>query len=198
MSTREVLTTHVYRKYEDTDRYAIDIAINNYTDIFNEWDSAPFKRRDLNPYLQNFLEECSREISMKHRLAIVFYMPITRQNSEKEEVCITGMRTHFAFNVHVLHKERKTMIHGVVRNTLIGLSFLVVAISFDQLSLYGILSQVFTQGLFIGGWVFIWEALSTLSFKNRVLNYKIREWQRLHEAPIHFKKERRTKTRSDD
>jgi hypothetical protein len=191
MRLREVLTTHIYRKYEDTDRYEIDVAINDYTDIFNEWDPAPFRRRDLHPDLQDFLEECSREITIKHPLAIVFYMPSARHSSEKEEICITGMRTHFAFNAHVLRKERKAMIRGVIRNMLIGLSLLVAAIMFDQLSIQNVLFQVLTQGLFIGGWVFIWEALSTLFFKNRIIHYKIKEWQRLHEAPIVFRKEQR-------
>ena len=34
--------------------------------------------------------------------------------------------------------------------------------------------DVLVQGFFIGGWVFIWEALFIVGFKNRSLNHKIK------------------------
>ncbi|MBP6889434.1 MAG: hypothetical protein KBC19_02465 [Candidatus Moranbacteria bacterium] len=41
----------------------------------------------------------------------------------------------------------------------------------------------------IGGWVFIWEALATIGFKNQALNHTLKEWRRFLETPIVFKQE---------
>lgn len=46
--------------------YMIEVALDQYTDIFSEWDPAPFKRRDLDSDLKLYLEECSEEIPFKY------------------------------------------------------------------------------------------------------------------------------------
>jgi hypothetical protein len=42
------------------------------------------------------------------------------------------------------------------------------------------------EGLFIGGWVFLWEAIALFVFKNRDINLQIRRYERFKEAPIKF------------
>lgn len=189
MKDSTIHTAHIYRMYEDTGRYAIEVAVDDYDDIFNEWDPAPFKRRDLDPELQCFLEECSRDIALKHPLAVVFYMPSTEHNSEKESLCIAGIKNHFALKIHVLEKKQNRVFHEVVRNMVIGIFILSFAVIFDAYPTQNLLFKILGQGLFIGGWVFIWEAIATIGFKNSSLQSKIKEWRRFLEAPIVFKKE---------
>lgn len=186
---KSIRTAHVYRTFEGTDRFAIEVALVDYNEIFNEWDPAPFKRRGLNPELQYFLEECSHDISIRHPLAVVFYMPSTELNPKKEEICLTGIRNHFAFKMHILDKEHRTIMLGVLKNTLIGILFLFLAITFDSLLVENLFLRLLHEGLFIGGWVFIWEALATVSFKNRELRHSIKECERFLDAPIVFKNE---------
>jgi hypothetical protein len=38
----------------------------------------------------------------------------------------------------------------------------------------------------IGGWVFLWEAISTFAFKNREAREKYRQYKRLSMAPVRF------------
>ncbi|MCA9356815.1 hypothetical protein KC872_01260 [Candidatus Kaiserbacteria bacterium] len=187
MKSQDVNTEHVYPKFEDTNRYTIEAAVDNYEDIFNEWDPAPFIRRDLNPALQSFLEECSRDISIKHPLAVVFTMPSLEHDLEKEAICIDDVKNQFAFKVHVLEKERVEVMHGMIRNFIIGIALLGVAVISDAQFSDNFFLDVLVQGFFIGGWVFIWEAMSIVGFKNRSLNHKIKEWKRYLDAPIVFK-----------
>lgn len=189
MHNPQVQTAHVYSKFEETNRYAIEAAVDNYEDIFNEWDPAPFKRRDLNPALQTFLEECSRDISIQHPLAIVFSMPSLEHNMSKEAVCIEGIKNQFAFKVHVLEKEKAEVMYGMMRNFLIGVTFLCVAVISESQFPDEFFLNVLVQGFFIGGWVFIWEALSIIGFKNQALKHKIQEWKRFLDAPIVFRNE---------
>ncbi len=190
MRKKTVLTTQIYRKYNDTDRYMVEVALDSYEDIFNEWDPAPFKRRDVHPALVAFFEECSSEISLKHPLAVVFYLPKSELDTEKQEQCASGLRNYFAFSVHVLDKQLMRSHKHSLRNSLIGVLFLFTAVYFDKSFDQTLFRSLFGQGLFIGGWVFVWEALSTFAFKDNSIRYKIKEWQRYLDAPIVFKKEK--------
>ncbi len=189
MNDLGIKTAHAYPAFEETNRYAIEIAVNNYDDIFNEWDRAPFERRGLDPELQCFLEECSRDIALAHPLAIVFYMPTSEHDTKKETLCAAGIRNQFALKIHVLNKELHGVMIGVLRNFLIGISFLFISFLYAETLNTTLSLQVLGAGLSIGGWVFIWEALATIGFKNRLLHHTIKEWGRFLDAPIVFKKE---------
>jgi len=189
MNDLEIKTAHAYPKFEDTNRYTIEIAVDNYDDIFNEWDRAPFERRGLDPELQCFLEECSRDISLAHQLAVVFSLPTIEHDVETEVRCIAGVRNQFALKIHVLNKERQEIMIGVLRNFLIGIGLLFISLLYTSFFAKSLSLQVLGAGLSIGGWVFIWEAFATIGFKNRTLNHTITEWRRFLDAPIVFKKE---------
>ncbi len=191
MKKKAILTTQIYRKYNDTDRYMVEVALDSYEEIFNEWDPAPFKRRDVHPALVAFFEECSSEISLRHPLAIAFYLPKRELDSETQERCASGLRNYFAFSVHVLYKQLARSHKHTLRNAAIGGIFLFIATFFDKAFEHSVLPSVFGQGLFIGGWVFVWEALSTFAFKDNSIRYKIKEWERFLDAPIVFKKEKK-------
>lgn len=191
MTKKKNRTAQVYRKFEDTDRYMIEVALDNYEDIFNAWDPAPFKRRDIHPDLSDFLEECSTEISLKHGLAIVFYVPKHEIDLEKQQKCIEGLHNFFLFNKYLVEKHIRHAQQKALTYLTIGLVFLAVAILFDGQLEKTVLSGVFGQGLFIGGWVFVWETFSTLAFKNAIPKQHLLEWKRFLDAPIVFKKERR-------
>ena len=183
--------TQVYRKHENTDRILIEVALDRYEDIFNEWDPAPFKRRDIDPDLRSFFEECSREISLRHPLAIAFFLPKAELDYEKQEKCVEGLRNFFIFNRHLAEKRIRLSLKSALRYFLIGIIFLVIATVFENFFEKSVLSGVLGQGLFIGGWVFIWEAFSIAIFKNKTAQYRIKEWDRFLDAPVIFKKERK-------
>lgn len=189
--SRRSQTSQIYRKFEDTDRLMIEVALDNYEDIFNEWDPTPFKRRDIDPDLRTFFEECSDEISLKHDIAIVFFLPKGEIDMEKQEKCVEGLHNFFRFNKYLVEKEMVRSRKNAVKHVLIGIVFLVIAVLFEHQFEKDVLFDILGQGLFIGGWVFAWEAVSTVAFRHSELLYSIREWERFLDAPIAFKKERR-------
>ncbi|HEY9585026.1 MAG TPA: hypothetical protein VJJ02_00320 [Candidatus Paceibacterota bacterium] len=181
----------IYRKYENTDRRLIEVALDKYEDIFNEWDPAPFKRRDIDPDLRTFLEECSEEISLRHPIAIAFYLPKGALDHEKQEKCVQGLHNFFIFNKHLTKKELWLSYQNALRYVFIGLVFLATAVLFERQLEKTILFELLDQGLFVGGWVFIWEALTIVAFRNQKLKHRIAEWDRFLDALIVFKKERK-------
>jgi hypothetical protein len=188
---RRSQTSQIYRKFEDTDRLMIEVALDNYEDIFNEWDPTPFKRRDIDPDLRTFFEECSEEISLKHKIAVVFFLPKGESDKEKQLKCVEGLHNFFRFNKYLVEKEMVRSRKNALKHLLIGVIFLAIAVLFEHQFEKAVLFDILGQGLFIGGWVFAWEAVSTVAFRHSELLYSIREWDRFLDAPIAFKKERR-------
>ncbi len=193
--TKRSQTAQIYRKFEDTERLMIEVALDNYEDIFNEWDPAPFKRRDIDPDLRTFFEECSEEISLKHKIAVAFFLPKGEIDMEKQQKCVEGLHNFFRFNKYLSEKEIVRSWRSALKHFLIGMLFLVIAVLFEHQFEKDVLFDILGQGLFIGGWVFVWEAVSTIAFKHHELQYGILEWERFLDAPIVFKKERKTEKR---
>lgn len=184
-------TAQIYRKFEETNRLMIEVALDNYEDMFSEWDPAPFKRRAIDPDLRTFLEECSEEISLRHKIAIAFFIPKAEIDPEKQQKCEEGLRNFFQFNHYLAEKELRASRESALKYSIFGVAFLAIAVAFEHELEANVLFGIFGQGLFIGGWVFVWEALSLLAFKNLELVYAIKEWERFLDAPIVFKKERK-------
>ena len=125
-------TAKIYRPFEDTERLMIEVSLDKYEDLFNEWDPAPFKRRDIDPDLRTFLEECSDEIGLKYPLAVVFYLPKGELDLEKQQKCIESLRSFFRFNHYLALKSRRNSRRDALRYFVIGAIFLSIAVGFDH------------------------------------------------------------------
>jgi len=55
----EKVLEKIYERDKDTGAFIISVAIEKYVDVFNELDSAPWRRRVLDHDLRMFLEDCS-------------------------------------------------------------------------------------------------------------------------------------------
>ncbi len=190
-SRKKKKNTQIYRTLPDTNRLAIEVSLDKYEDIFNEWDPAPFKRRDIDPDLRTFFEECSEEISLERSIAVVFFLPKGEIDHEKQKKCIEGLQNFFQFNHYLAKKTLSKSNRSALNHLGIGMLFLTVAVLFEHQFDKAVLSGILGQGLFIGGWVFVWEMFTRLAFRNTDLKHDMREWERFMDAPIVFKKERR-------
>lgn len=83
-----------------TDDYIIEIALNSYDDIFNNWDSSVYNIRDLDSSLKSFLEECSFDIDLRSKVTLRFQMQDESQNQNTEKTVIAGLRNFFNYRLH--------------------------------------------------------------------------------------------------
>ena len=176
----------IYERDEATNGFIISVAIEKYADIFNELDPAPFRKRDLDSDLRAYLEESSLDIPLKHRIILQFNMANDPKETEKEGRIEAGLKTYFTFVRNELEtKIRKSREKSAIYTIA---SFLLLATSyFLRTSLTGgaFLTTLF-EGITIVGWVFLWEAISTLLFKNRDIRQRFGHYKRFSNAPIVF------------
>ena len=178
----------IYSCNPATGAYLIEVSLDKYEDLFNEWDPAPFKRRDMDPDLHNFLETCESDIPDHEAIEIHFVLPAAVENTLKEENARTGLSNYFAYEMASLHGDLRREIKrsGMYLLIAIGLLFLATLLGRVTQAPFGF--SVLKEGITIGAWVFTWEAISTFFFRRfKMIRHK-KQWARLSRCPVYFQK----------
>lgn len=89
----------IYKIDESTKLYMIEIALDHYVNVFNKWDPAPFKRRDLDPDLQLYLEGSSEEIPLHYPIELCFTVPEKARDNQLEKEVEDGLKKSFVFKM---------------------------------------------------------------------------------------------------
>lgn len=174
----------IYRFDRAANRYHIDIAIDYYRDVYNEWDFAPFRNRDLDRNFMEYLEECSREIPLRGGLAVTFFMPRDIRDPVKEERSMAGLRNYFHYELLKARGRRRRYYRRFALYLLFGVAFLAGAYGARTLLGGPFPASVLPEGLVIGGWVLFWEAFTIIFFRSRDVTERIGHLRRFAEARI--------------
>ena len=192
MNKRDRIFNETYKIDEATNLHMIEVAIAQYSDIFNEWDSAPFKRRDLDPDLQLYLETNSNEIPVEYSVELCFTVPVGTRDEFMEEESRNGIQNGFISKRYFLSKDIKKTNTRMFWFVLTGFLCLWVAKVLAGRVSQADLPSILLEGLAISGWVFLWEAVSLFFFKNRELYDRYKNYKRLQNAPVIFREQEGT------
>jgi hypothetical protein len=186
MTRKNDFFNEVYSIDKANNAYMIEAALDHYTDIFSEWDPAPFKRRELDPDLQFYLESSADEIPAKHSIEVCFTLPPGTRDHAMEQEVKAGLRNSVDFKLYLFRKEIRLINTRTFRYVIAGLGTLLVARLITEPAEANVFTSVLTEGLFIGGWVFLWEAVSLFFFSNRDLYNRYRTYKRLRGSEVIF------------
>lgn len=174
----------IYRFDKDSNSYNIDIGIDFYRDLYSDWDFAPIHNRDIDGDLMDFIEDCSREIPVSSGICINFFLPKKMYNKKREEKSIIGLKNFFNYSIRGLLFKRREMIQSTIIYGTIGSLFLILGFFLQSVLTNVFLSEFLPEGLFIGGWVLIWEIFSIIFFQLRSLGKRIKSYKRLLDSKI--------------
>lgn len=176
----------IYKK-NSSGAYIIEISLNHYSELFNSWDAAPFKNKDLDYELKVYLEECSFDIPLRHKIQIWLYLPKKQRNKTLEKNAISGLKNYFRLTIldqnRNIFKQRKN-IFSFFSSAII---FWTMAIPLQKFATDNFLLELLSEGLFLGGWVMGWELFSLIIFQRRELRHKLKSYQRFQDSKIEFK-----------
>jgi len=151
--------------YDETDKsYLIDLSLDKYEEIFNDWDAGPLKKKAMNPELETYLDETAYEIPLKHKIKIVFALPANVEDNQKESIIKDVFKNYYRAMNHFLTRDMKTSYRKMAIYIMLGFIFIVTSTLMDYLLDATILKDILSQGIFIGGWVLMWEAFSLFFF----------------------------------
>ena len=177
----------LFRYNKEKNAFIIDISIDYYKDLYNEWDFSPFKRRDLDTDLVTFIEESSEEIPLKYKIIINFFMPKDMMDIDKEKRSKAGLKNYFKYMLYKVQGERVKYRHRAYKYAFTGSVLVLIAIFFQRILERWIYLSILPEGFFIGGWVFMWEVFTILFFQNADRKVKVKEYKRLIRAEVNYK-----------
>lgn len=176
-----------YRKNQETGRYIIDIALDEYLDFFHEWDNTSFKRRDMHSELAEFLDMCSEDIPIKKDIEIHFCVGKQLQNPEEEKLIRQSYEHYYDFFGKVKEKKIRSNFQSSLALAVIGIVLILINSVLVKDLPHELWYEVPLKGLYIGGYVFFWEALYNGYFGSKELMSRKKTLKRLKRATLHFK-----------
>ncbi|MBN2852306.1 MAG: hypothetical protein JXQ23_06160 [Clostridia bacterium] len=177
----------IYPYNDELGGYIIDVQLDDYRDAYSVWDFSPFTNRDLDEDLMKYLLECSYEIPLKYSIIINYHILNQKQNQIREDKSIKGMYNYFKYGIRKLINYRIGVVRDSIAFFIAGSVLLILGAYLKKVLNDTILFEVLSEGLFIGGWVMIWEMFSTWFFDVRKATRKIKHLKRLQESTIKFK-----------
>lgn len=177
----------IYEKNLDTGNYIIPISLDKYNDVFNDWDNAPFKKRDMDPDLADFLEDCSEDIPFKYGVDVCFYISQQGKDENREQALISGFKNYYYYYYMSETKFLKESYKKILKYIVMSFSFLIIIFLSTGVHKENILVSTVKEGILIGAWVFLWEAISFFFFKKVDVTEKIKKYKRFKECSIYFK-----------
>ncbi|MBN1410192.1 MAG: hypothetical protein JW969_05055 [Spirochaetales bacterium] len=165
----------------------IDIRIDFYREIYNEWDFSPMVNRDLDDDLLEYIESSAEEIPQKYSLCIVFNIPRNLKDADKEEKSIKGFHYFFTYQIRRIKIERKKNFRSAFMYGFFGLVLIFIAYFLRQASFNIPFFDVIIEGFFIGGWVLFWELFSSIFFKHRNIIHRKNTLERLMKSTIMYR-----------
>jgi len=170
-------------KYDDSKKlFVVEISLDYYLELFNAWDAATLRKRDLDPELVAYLENVAEDIPLKENLQVNFIMPKRVFNEKTEYTSRQVFINYFSHMIHLNRRDMKKTVRQSIIYMITGFFFITIAYLTQGIS--NVPFEIFSQGLFIGGWVFIWEAISGIFFKLSSLRNTIKRYQRFVDSEI--------------
>lgn len=161
---KKTLLKNIY-KYDDKKKeFIIDIALNSYKELFNDWDASPTWKKDLDPDLVKYLEASSFDIPKKNNIRINFVLPFETEIEKSEEKVLRGINNYFKSELYFIRVELKHNFRKILAFILLGFTFITTAYFVQNQSTIPFGFDVLIEGVFIGGWVLLWEAFSLFFF----------------------------------
>lgn len=186
MRGKRVTTKAMYNYDSESDAYYIDVRVRDYTDLFNKWDFSPYHEKDLEPELVEYLVDCFQEIPVVSNVVVSFHLPKAVYDPNMEEQFTRSIYYHLSYGRSQLELEKQAVLQDTLLYTGYGIAFVVLAQSLSKLLDGLILISIVSEGLFVGGWVLLWEAFSQVFFRNRRLKKEREMNRRLQNATYRF------------
>jgi hypothetical protein len=184
---KTIKLSQIYAYDEEDECYVVPISLDSYDELFNGWDAAPTKRRNLEVDLLDFLEEVAYDIPMSQSIKLVFQLPLETKDIKKEEIATEGIYNNFRMINHFISKEFAKNNRKILTYLAIGVIFLSISYLFQtDLNLVFPLS-ILVDGFFIGGWVMFWEAFSLFFFIGSELRNRRKRYNRYSNSKMEFK-----------
>jgi hypothetical protein len=141
----------------------IDIKLQTVEQLFDNRDPAPFRERDLDPDLADYLLDAGEDLFTEDKLRVVFWLDKPCPPVEIEE----AFRAHFEYTIERIRRLRRRRRRTGQVSLTIGIVIVIALIALSQFvgtAIGGSLGAGLREGLVISCWVVMWRPIETLIY----------------------------------
>lgn len=161
----------------------IDVRVGTVQHLFDNRDPAPFRERDLDPDLSEYLVDSGEDLFGRERFRVVFWLDKPCRPGELEQ----AFRAHFEDMIARIRRTRRQHRRTGQVALLLAIILVVALLSLAQFIasiLPGSLGTGLKEGLVISSWVVMWRPIETILYDWIPTRHQRRVASRLLEAPI--------------
>jgi hypothetical protein len=161
--------------------HCVDIRLNTIEQLFDNRDPAPFRERDLDPDLVEYLVAAAEDLAPLGKFKVVFWIA---QQCVPEEVQ-TGYQAHFAYELERIDRRKRRQRRTGQVALVLGLVLLAVLLSISELLSPSASRavRILREGLAILSWVVMWRPVEALIYDWLPIRRERKTMERLREAP---------------
>ncbi len=147
----------------ETESQAIQIRVDEVSQLFNSLDPFPFRERDLDDDAQEYIVGWARELPRNLPLRIVVHLPGRQAESEAARGLEQSLQRFFAYRADMIGRDLNELFRVGRLSLAIGLAALGLCLAAGQVITgrfgTGYLARFLEEGLIIVGWVANWKPL---------------------------------------
>ena len=166
----------------------IEVRVAELSQLFNPIDPAPFRDRDLDPKVEEFIVDWAREAPREMPLGLLVRLDRPAGPADEADQLKDAVHRYFAQSGEASRRQLRRLFHLGRISLVIGLAALAGFTGVAQLVASrtggGGLGAVLHESLLIGGWVAMWRPLEIFLYDWWPIRAEARLFDRLAAMPV--------------
>lgn len=163
----------------------ISIWIDNYDDIFSDFDPRDFSERNISDDFLSEVKKVSRESDYRVN-ELKLLTPQDSRNIENENIIIKRLHAHFRKNQSYYFEELKSQNRKGILFTVIGFVLMMLASYISSLKSDSFLMHSLLVMIEPAGWFLVWAGLDQLIFYSREKKPELEFYNKFSKSKIVF------------
>ncbi|WFD11953.1 hypothetical protein [Tepidibacter hydrothermalis] len=174
-----------YNYDKSNNTYLIKVSLDDYDDIYDDWDPSPFKKRDIEDEFNDFIVNSSEDIPLNFNIQIVLHLPEYRKDVKKEVALLSAYKNYYSYAIERLTKNKLNLHKKTLSYLFLSILFLSMGYLFIK-DIQNVFLNILHEGIYIGGWVFLWEFFTNIFITTREVQTEYNIYKRLYQSEVKF------------
>ena len=170
---------------------AIELRVNELNQLFNSLDPFPFREKDLNEEVEEYVVSWAREISTDQPIKIIIQLPEKEVHTKAASELAEAFARYFSYRADLAQRELNELYRAGRRFLAIGMTILAACLIVSQVAgrylAEGPFRSLVEQSLPILGWVANWRPLEIFLYDWWPLARRRDLYRRLSAASLEIK-----------
>ena len=171
--------------------HLIELRVNRIAQLFHTLDPFPFRERDLDKEVEEFIVGWARELSADGTVRIVIHCPEAEAQTKATQELSEAFHRHFSEQTGTLQREIKELFRIGRRSLGIGITILIVCLVSAHLAggylIDSPIRRLVEESFLILGWVANWRPLEIFLYDWLPLARRRDLYRRLSTATVELK-----------